>query len=259
MVPRLRKLMIRHTKAQVIGAGQALSLPSLASKTVMLSMDAATQETYTQAVRQFTCGGSSRYHSLCQKGSSVFGVNMALSPIMAICYTASAKIDALCNDLEELQHTERHPHAVVFTHSQSQHKNIVEELNSRLVGFAIYEFTGSTDPKRRHASIRQFQERENKPKVFVITIRAGNVGITLTAATRVYLMEPCLHPAHEIQAAGRIHRLGQNEDVLVTRFCFKDSFEQEIVKLHEQIAEGLVEISEQHVPGIVVNRLIGAK
>ena len=125
MVPRLRKLMIRHTKAQVIGAGQALSLPTLASKTVMLSMDAATQETYTQAVRQFTCGGSSRYHSLCQKGSSVFGVNMALSPIMAICYTASAKIDALCNDLEELQHTERHPHAVVFTHSQNQHKNIV--------------------------------------------------------------------------------------------------------------------------------------
>ena len=72
-------------------------------------------------------------------------------------------------------------------------------------------------------------------------------------------MEPCLHPAHEIQAAGRIHRLGQNEDVLVTRFCFKRSFEQGIVQLHEQIAEGRVEISDQHVPGIVVNRLIEAQ
>ena len=43
------------------------------------------------------------------------------------------------------------------------------------------------------------QEYRKRPTVLVTTIKIGNVGVTLTAATRVYLMEPCLHPAHEIQ------------------------------------------------------------
>jgi E3 ubiquitin-protein ligase SHPRH len=38
-----------------------------------------------------------------------------------------------------------------------------------------------------------------------------------------YLMEPCVDPAHEVQAAGRIHRLGQSKDVLVKRFCYRAS------------------------------------
>ena len=71
----------------------------------------------------------------------------------------------------------------------------------------------------RHRTIRSFQESaqastakgSKRPKVaakvFVATMKVGNVGITLTAATRVYLMEPCLDPTMEVQAAGRIHRL----------------------------------------------------
>ena len=60
----------------------------------------------------------------------------------------------------------------------------------------------------RHDSIRQFQRAEKVPKVFVLTMKAGSCGITLTAATRVYLMEPCLDPAHEIQAAGKVGKAG---------------------------------------------------
>jgi hypothetical protein len=50
---------------------------------------------------------------------------------------------------------------------------------------------------------------------------AGNCGITLTAASRVYLMEPCVDPAVEAQAAGRIHRLGQDKHVLCKRLCYR--------------------------------------
>ena len=82
-----------------------------------------------------------------------------------------------------------------------------------------------------------------KAKVFVVTMRVGNVGITLTAATRVYLMEPCLDPSMEVQAAGRIHRLGQTRDVHVKRFCYRDSIDGAIVELHEHIRQGKIAIS----------------
>lgn len=65
----------------------------------------------------------------------------------------------------------------------------------------------------------------------VATIRTGNVGITLTAATRVYLLEPCMDPAEEIQCAGRIHRLGQTKEVFVKRFCYQDTIESAVVKV----------------------------
>ncbi len=88
-------------------------------------------------------------------------------------------------------------------------------------GLVTLEFSGSTAPVKRDEAIREFQRgldaasasaagggaaADPRACVFVITTRAGNVGITLTAASRVYLMEPALDPAVEMQAAGRIHR-----------------------------------------------------
>jgi len=58
--------------------------------------------------------------------------------------------------------------------------------------------------------------------------RDAQVGITLTAANRIFLMEPCIDPAQEIQAAGRIHRLGQTKDCFIKRFAFKDSIEEAV-------------------------------
>ena len=59
--------------------------------------------------------------------------------------------------------------------------------------------------------------------------------MTLTAANRVFLMEPSEDPATELQAAGRIHRLGQTKEVLIKRFAFRNTIEHAIVDLHEEI------------------------
>ena len=87
-------------------------------------------------------------------------------------------------------------HAAVFTHSVVAHRNIVAMLHT--AGFVVCQFSGSTEASKRHDAIREFQEsgerREGVAKVFVVTIKTGSVGITLTAASRVYLMEPCLDP-----------------------------------------------------------------
>ena len=102
--------------------------------------------------------------------------------------------------------------------------------------FAVCQFTGATEANKRHQAIREFQAsgeaRAGVAKVFVVTVKTGAVGITLTAATRVYLLEPAFDPAAEVQAAGRIHRLGQTRDVLIKRFAFRDSIEEQICKLH---------------------------
>jgi len=64
------------------------------------------------------------------------------------------------------------------------------------------------------------------------------VGVTLTAASRVYLFEPCLDPATEAQAAGRIHRLGQTKEIHVLRLGFKNSIEQTLVEMHQATKTG---------------------
>ena len=68
------------------------------------------------------------------------------------------------------------------------------------------------------------------------------MGITLTAASRVFLMEPSLDPAQEVQAAGRIHRLGQTRDVFITRYAFKDSIEEAVIELHGKIKSGEIKL-----------------
>jgi superfamily II DNA or RNA helicase len=64
--------------------------------------------------------------------------------------------------------------------------------------------------------------------------RAGAVGINLTQANRVFLMEPSFNPALEAQAIGRVHRLGQKRNVEIVRFVMKDSVESRILEMLEK-------------------------
>ena len=68
----------------------------------------------------------------------------------------------------------------------------------------------------------------------LIKYRAGAVGINLTQANRVFLMEPSFNPALEAQAIGRIHRLGQKRAVEIVRLVVKDSFEERMVQFLEK-------------------------
>ena len=161
---------------------------------------------------------------------------------------ACTKLRALLRDLRDLRDQEPGMHAVVFTTSTGAHRSVVRMLKDH--DFALCEFTGSTDAAKRHAAIRNFQDtaeakgKDPVAKVFVVTVKTGSVGITLTAATRVYLLEPALDPSTEVQAAGRIRRLGQTRGVLIKRFAFKNSLDSHICKLHECVKDGRVKIRD---------------
>jgi SNF2 family DNA or RNA helicase len=181
-------------------------------------------------------------------------------------YTADpakcTKLAALRSDLLALRAKDASMHAVVFTHIMATHVSIVSMLRSS--GFHVCEVSGTTVADKRHETIRDFQAsgaaRKKVAKVFVITMRTGAVGITLTAATRVYLMEPSFDPAMEVQAAGRIHRLGQDKDVLVKRFAFRDSLEANICTLHEAMKKpnSKVGVTDGVLPAAAVRILLGS-
>ena len=162
------------------------------------------------------------------------------------------KLRALRADLEQLRLQEPSMHAVVFTHCTGAHAAIVEALKGR--GFELCQFTGTTSPEQRHNAIRSFQStmtaNASSPvaKVFVVTVKTGSVGITLTAATRCYLFEPAFDPATEAQAAGRIRRLGQTRGVMVKRFVFRDSLDEAICQLHRAVREGKVKLVDGVIP-----------
>ena len=198
------------------------------------------------------------------KGALAFAIGQPDKVMPKYAYTISladirkaeeerTKLKALESDLKELKKVEPAFHAVVFTHLP----DVLERVGAmaRGLGIEVYEVKTALSMKQRHQQIQAFQVIDKKPKVFVATIRAGNVGINIQSATRVYLMEPAINPATEIQCAGRIHRLGQLRDVLVRRFCFRDSIEEKICSLHEKIKGGSASMPNGKVPADVVKSL----
>lgn len=165
----------------------------------------------------------------------------------------ATKIKALEKDLQQLQAVEPAFHAVVFTHLSSVLERVAAMARTNAI--KVFEIKTGVSMKLRHQAMLDFQVLDGLAKILVTTVRVGNTGMNVQSATRVYLMEPSINPQVEIQCAGRIHRLGQRRDVLVRRFCFRDSIEEKIVSLHAKIEAGDATIPNGKVPAAVVKSL----
>ncbi|MDX1908199.1 MAG: DEAD/DEAH box helicase [Bacteroidia bacterium] len=101
---------------------------------------------------------------------------------------------------------------------------------------------GSTPQKQREVAIKEFQA--GKGDVFLISLKAGGVGLNLTAADYVIHLDPWWNPAVEDQASDRAHRIGQERPVTIYRLVTKGTIEEKIVKLHQEkreLADSLLE------------------
>jgi len=242
----LKKCMIRHTKVQRIHGSEALALPASTTTTIYIDMTQQEREWFDHAhVKKSTL------MRMLQRGDKVMALQncftFRMNTITPDQAAGLTKIKTLVGELQELRVTEPSFRVVVFTQALAMHKFIVDALLRERMN--AFEIKGSTKAKKRDEAIRKFQNgNDTSPAVFVITLRSGNVGITLTAASRVYLIEPSLDPAAEIQAAGRIHRLGQTKAVQVKRLVFRNSVESNIIDLHQEIATGRISISDGFFP-----------
>ncbi|XP_050245209.1 putative SWI/SNF-related matrix-associated actin-dependent regulator of chromatin subfamily A member 3-like 1 [Quercus robur] len=144
--------------------------------------------------------------------------------------TASSKVSTLLKLLVESRDQNPAIKSVVF--SQFRKMLILLEKPLKDAGFKILRLDGSMNAKRRANVIEEFAiPGPDSPTVLLASLKASGTGINLTAASRVYLLEPWWNPAVEDQAMDRVHRIGQKEDVKIVRLIARNSIEERILEL----------------------------
>src|SRR5256885_14902444 len=108
---------------------------------------------------------------------------------------------------------------------------IREKLEQNEVKYEYFD--GSTSAPDREKAIQAFQNNEEK-RVFLISLKAGGVGLNLTAADYVYIVDPWWNPAVEQQAIDRTHRIGQTKNIFAYRMICKDTIEDKILQLQDR-------------------------
>lgn len=130
--------------------------------------------------------------------------------------------------------------ALVFSQFVGHLSLIREYLEARNIGYRYLD--GSTPAKQRQQEVDAFQSGQGD--LFLISLKAGGLGLNLTAADYVIHMDPWWNPAVEDQASDRAHRMGQERPVTVYRLVAKDTIEEKIVRLHAEkrdLADSLLE------------------
>jgi DNA repair protein RAD5 len=144
---------------------------------------------------------------------------------------SSAKIGALLDRLKTLRRELPGTKSVVF----SQFTSFLSLIEPALIRSSIpfLRLDGSMSQKARAAVLSEFGSSE-KGIVLLLSLRAGGVGLNLTMAKRVYMMDPWWSFAVEAQAIDRVHRMGQPDEVKVCRFIVKESVEERMLKVQDR-------------------------
>lgn len=138
----------------------------------------------------------------------------------------SAKVELLADQLDQILPSGHQ--VLVFSQFTRFLTRIRDALTRR--GIEVAYLDGSTHD--REAVIDSF--RDGTKPVFLISLKAGGTGLTLTEADYVYVMDPWWNPAAEAQAVDRAHRIGQTHKVNVYRLVAEDTIEQKVVELQER-------------------------
>ncbi|NPV38169.1 Putative helicase [Brevinematales bacterium NS] len=156
-------------------------------------------------------------------------------------YTGSSvKIEGLLETLSLLK--EENHKVLVFSQFVEVLQIVRSELDKIGIGYAYLD--GST--KKREEEVDRFQ-KDPTISVFLISLKAGGVGLNLTAADYVIILDPWWNPAVERQAMDRAHRIGQKKTVFVYKYVVKDSVEEKILSLQQQkrlLAESIIAADE---------------
>ncbi|WP_166846998.1 DEAD/DEAH box helicase [Isoptericola sp. BMS4] len=223
---RIRTLMLRRTKEQV-----APELPPRSEQVlrVPLSPDhRKVYDTHLQRERQrllglledFEANRVAIFRSLTTLRRLALDASLVDDAYAGI---ASAKLDTVLDQLAELS-AEGH-RALVFSQFTSFLRRVEERCAA--AGIATAYLDGAT--KRRADVIRGWKDGD--VPMFLVSLKAGGVGLNLTEADHVYLLDPWWNPAAEAQAVDRTHRIGQTRSVVVTRLVAQDTIEEKVMAL----------------------------
>jgi superfamily II DNA or RNA helicase len=228
----LRPFILRRTKTEV-----AKDLPAKHEETVMCEMEPAQRRVYDDLRDHYRASllGKIEREGLGRTKIQVLEALLRLR--QAACHPGlidqdraaepSAKLDLLIERLAEVV-AEGHK-ALVFSQFTSFLALVRARLDAR--GQAYEYLDGKS--RDREARVNRFQVDPACP-LFLISLKAGGVGLNLTAADYVFILDPWWNPAAEAQAVDRAHRIGQNRRVFVYRLLCRDTVEEKVAELQNK-------------------------
>jgi len=225
----LRPFILRRTKAQV-----ARELPPKIEQTIYCVMDAEQRKLYDELRVHYRNSLLQRIEVEGLAKSKIQVLEALLRLRQAACHPGlldrkrtaepSAKIEVLLDHLAEV--TEEGHKALVYSQFTSFLKIVRDRLDA---GGVQYEYLdGST--RDRQAPVERFQSDPSR-RLFLISLKAGGLGLNLTAAEYVFLLDPWWNPAVEAQAVDRAHRIGQAQQVFAYRLIARDTVEEKVLEL----------------------------
>ena len=257
----LRPLILRRTKDEVL-----TDLPEKTEQTLYCDLRRAERLRYEQLrdyYRQTLTPGSSGGGASGGKfeGSKILVLEALLRLRQAACHPGlmddkrkgqtSAKLEVL---VERLQEITAEGHKVLVYSQFTTMLGIVEQrLKSHDMVFEYLD--GRT--RDRQERVDRFQT-DDDCRIFLISLRAGGLGLNLTAASYVFLLDPWWNPAVESQAIDRTHRIGQTRPVFAYRLIARDTVEEKILQLQErkrELAESVVSPDKRFLKNLTAEDL----
>ena len=223
---KINPFILRRTKEQV-----AKELPDKTEMVIYCEMGAQQRELYESCrneIRDYLMGTAED-----ELNKSSMQVLQGITKLRQICNSpailskekyygdASSKMDVL---MEQIESKAPYHKILVFSQFVTMLDLVAEQLIQRNIKFAY--LTGQT--KNRGDVVSSFQHNEEE-RVFLISLKAGGVGLNLTEADYVYLIDPWWNPAVENQAIDRAYRIGQHKNVMAIRLICPDTVEEKIM------------------------------
>jgi SNF2 family DNA or RNA helicase len=251
--------ILRRTKEQV-----AKDLPQKTESIIWCEMGSEQRKIYTEVKQNIK---DSLFLDIQSQGlaKSKLSVLAGIQKLRQICSSPalltdfenktseSIKIEIL---IDEIKGNLKHNKVIVF----SQFLNALDIIKDKLTDhqIAFYSIDGSTPNAKRQEQINKFQDKENPVRVFLLSLKAGNAGITLTEANYVFLIDPWWNRQVEQQAIDRVYRIGQDKNVFAYRMICKDTIEEKIIKLQQSkmsLSEELISEDDGFVKNLSENDL----
>ncbi len=231
----LRPFILRRTKEQV-----ARELPSKSEQTIFCELEAPQRKLYNELRAHYR---NTLLNTVAAQGlakSKIQVLEALLRLRQAACHPglldpkrrgdSSAKLDMLIDRLKEI--VEEGHKALVFSQFTSMLAIVRERLDALGI---VYEYLdGSTRDRQQH--VERFQS-DSACGLFLISLKAGGLGLNLTAAEYVFLLDPWWNPAVEAQAVDRAHRIGQTQQVFAYRLIARDTVEEKVLQLQNSKRE----------------------
>jgi superfamily II DNA or RNA helicase len=238
----LKPLILRRTKAQVLQ-----DLPAKVEHTIFCELEGEQRRHYDELREHYQRHLLPELQEGPWRKSPLILIEALLRLRQVACHPglldsrhdamSSAKLEILLDRLEEIRASGHK--ALVFSQFTSFLKIVGRHLKDR--GMPYLYLDGQT--RDRSERTHRFQTDPDIP-VFLISLKAGGVGLNLTAADYCFILDPWWNPAVEAQAIDRAHRIHQKNTVFAYRMIAKDTIEEKILQLQQgkrQLAESLLQ------------------